>query len=49
MVELHSDKKQVVVEVELHLSSKVVFQQNHDAFFGVKRVENTHFLSHLQA
>ncbi|KAF0773531.1 hypothetical protein FWK35_00004704 [Aphis craccivora] len=33
--------------VELHLSSKKVFPHNYHAFKGVKRLENTHFLSHL--
>jgi len=47
MVELHSGKKQVVVE--LHLGSKNVFPQKYHAFEGVKLLENTHFLSRLQA
>ncbi|KAF0753517.1 Uncharacterized protein FWK35_00020559 [Aphis craccivora] len=33
--------------VELHLGSKKVFPQNYHAFEGVKRLENTHFFSHL--
>ncbi|KAF0770798.1 Uncharacterized protein FWK35_00013603 [Aphis craccivora] len=37
------------VVAELHLSSKKVFLQKYHAFEGVKRLENTHFLSHLQA
>ncbi|KAF0772110.1 Uncharacterized protein FWK35_00007131 [Aphis craccivora] len=47
MVELHSDKKQVVVE--LHLGSKKVFAQKYHIFDGVKLLGNTHFLFHLQA
>ncbi|KAF0749241.1 Uncharacterized protein FWK35_00039140 [Aphis craccivora] len=33
--------------VELHSGSKKVFLQKYHAFEGVKRLENTHFLSHL--
>jgi len=46
-VKLHSGKKQVVVELNLGL--KNVFLQKYHAFEGVKFLENTHFLSHLQA
>ncbi|KAF0754079.1 hypothetical protein FWK35_00038886 [Aphis craccivora] len=35
--------------VEQHLGSKKVFAQKYHIFDGVKRLENTHFLSHLQA
>ncbi|KAF0703509.1 Uncharacterized protein FWK35_00029816 [Aphis craccivora] len=35
------------VMVELHLGSKKVFPQKYHAFDVVKRLENTHFLSHL--
>ncbi|KAF0766761.1 Uncharacterized protein FWK35_00008177 [Aphis craccivora] len=39
--------KNVNIMVELHLGSKKVFPQNDHAFEGVKRLENTRFLSHL--
>jgi len=35
--------------VEQHLGSKKIFPQNDHTFEELERLENTHFLSHLQA
>jgi len=56
MVELHLSLKKVTVELHwgkktgigrTALGLKKVFPQNYHAFERVKRLENTHFLSHL--